>query len=930
MKSTSLLLLTVLLFWAPCGGLADMLTLDAQGVTINAGAIGEYSIPAPIYISDDGQEHKPTSTLRDGELSVIYDDGFAISIRMSGNSEIKYEMIRMPERAASLKFITYIPINLNNAGKYSLGAMQGEFPGKHAGQFLAHGEADRLEIIHALGDGIRITTPSAYQQLQDNRTWNWNIFAWIYRYDFKRYPGQDSFVFRVEVIKPAQGSLHRDFLVDRYGQSTLKEWPGKITDDSQLQADVAAQAEALGSYEGPELDAFGGLAGSRELYGLNASGFFYVTTVENDRHVLVTPEGNLFFQLGVCGVVNTDDFTAVKGREKIYEWLPSSDNEKWKSAWRGNSPSWGVFSFQIVNWIRKYGKPYSFDEWSVQAIKRLRAWGFNSLGAFGPYTVAMREEGFPTVAFLPDGKKQGAIMLPEKIGAAEIADPFAPGFEAAIDEAYQKHIAPRANDPLVIGYFLGNEQHLENIPKHVVRYQASQSPAKARLMQLLQEEYVDIESFNAAWLPAKSFESFAEAAEFPLIIRSDAAAADMRAFLQLYLDAYYGSIRKIFKKHDPNHLLIGSRWTPHTANNRDVVSIAGKYLDVISVNYYTYQIEEGFFEKIYEWGQRPLLLSEWYFSATDHGLGAAKEVNDQAERGMAYRNYVEQAAATGVVVGSQWFIYTDQAITGRFFEGFNGEGNNTGLVDVTDRPYEPLVTAAALTHARIYEVLLGHEEAYAFDDPRFSGKGREATKYVAIPRSLEELTFELTTTGWPGRPAEPIGSSSIVLGTMEPGLSGAFRLCWDEGFLHLIIQVSDPTPALNHKPAAYAWAADCIELFIGSRNPDQEGSPLYSDRHILISASENPEIYIVDHPESSEGCRAILAKDVSGDGYMLRVELPWSALGITPNAGMEMLFDLAIDNSGDGETRTHQLVWNGTDKNSGDRGVWGRARLSNN
>ncbi|MFA6287725.1 MAG: hypothetical protein WC661_10110 [Opitutaceae bacterium] len=45
---------------------------------------------------------------------------------------------------------------------------------------------------------------------------------------------------------------------------------------------------------------------------------------------------------------------------------------------------------------------------------------------------------------------------------------------------------------------------------------------------------------------------------------------------------------------------------------------------------------------------------------------------------------------------------------------------------------------------------------------------------------------------------------------------------------------------------------------------------------------------------------------------------------------MELLFDVVIDNSDDGDFRLQQLVWSGTGKNSGDRGAWGRARLVEN
>ncbi|HSI08409.1 MAG TPA: sugar-binding protein [Rariglobus sp.] len=724
----------------------------------------------------------------------------------------------------------------------------------------------------------------------------------------------------------------RKFLVDRYGQSARKDYPGKVASDDELKADIEKQKSALGTYAGPALDRFGGLAGSGEKLGLKKTGFFHTALIGPDRHILVTPEGNAFFQLSVCGIANTDDYTTVKGREKTYEWLPDPKDPAWRTAWRDQRPDWGIFSFQIANWIRKYGKPYSYEEWTGQAVGRLRAWGFNSDGAFSNYSRTMSELNFPTVAFLPSGGDEGVKSLPDKVGVSRVMDPFAPGAEAALDRAYARSVADRAGDPLLIGYFLGNEQHFEILPKLIVGYKASAVPAKAKLVEVLRERHGgDIARFNAAWEPVKPFASFDELGEATLFIRTDAAATDMRAFHQLYLESYYGMIRRVFKKHDPNHLLIGSRWTPNTANHEDTVRIGGKYLDVISINYYTYGIEKDFLKKVYDWsGGRPMLFSEWYFSSTEHGLGGGKEVKDQAERGLAYRNYIEQAAATGFVVGSQWFLYSDQSITGRFFEGFNGEGNNTGFVDVTDRPYAPLVNAARATHARIYDVLLGKEKPFVYDDARFSGQGVGGAKIVSIPPAPPTLRFDGSTSGWPGRPAEPIGADRVMIGNPDPKLGGAFRLAWDERGLRFLIQVKDPTPAKNNKPPASYWLGDGIELFIGSKNLVDGGALQFSDRQILIGAGDKPGVSVVDHPEAGAACRVLVVKEVSGDGYTLQVELPWSVLGFTPKAGMEFLFDVAIDNSADGETRLQQLVWNGTGKNSGDRGAWGRARLVEN
>jgi len=64
-----------------------------------------------------------------------------------------------------------------------------------------------------------------------------------------------------------------------------------------------------------------------------------------------------------------------------------------------------------------------------------------------------------------------------------------------------------------------------------------------------------------------------------------------------------------------------------------------------------------------------------------------------------------------------------------------------------------------------------------------------------------------------------------------------------------------------------------------------------------------------------------------GKSYTLEAAIPWAALGIKPQVGQELLFDLAINDSSDGKIRRAQLMWNGTAKNSGDRTHWGLAKL---
>ena len=47
----------------------------------------------------------------------------------------------------------------------------------------------------------------------------------------------------------------------------------------------------------------------------------------------------------------------------------------------------------------------------------------------------------------------------------------------------------------------------------------------------------------------------------------------------------------------------------------------------------------------------------------------------------------------------------------------------------------------------------------------------------------------------------------------------------------------------------------------------------------------------------------------AGDGYTLEVAIPWNLVGVAPKEGLELLFDLAVDDSSDGTTRNCQLMY---------------------
>ena len=85
-----------------------------------------------------------------------------------------------------------------------------------------------------------------------------------------------------------------------------------------------------------------------------------------------------------------------------------------------------------------------------------------------------------------------------------------------------------------------------------------------------------------------------------------------------------------------------------------------------------------------------------------------------------------------------------------------------------------------------------------------------------------------------------------------------------------------------------------------------------------------PGFSVANAPKQHD-CRVHVSANVDGKGYTLEAAIPFEALGFKPAEGTEIRFDLAVDDSENGKRRLRQLMWNGTDRNSGDRTNWGRA-----
>jgi hypothetical protein len=173
-------------------------------------------------------------------------------------------------------------------------------------------------------------------------------------------------------------------------------------------------------------------------------------------------------------------------------------------------------------------------------------------------------------------------------------------------------------------------------------------------------------------------------------------------------ERYFQTLSQATKKVDPNHLNLGMRW----AGTPPTWAAAGmKSFDVFSMNCYRQKVPADVTRKIHNLLKMPVIVGEWHFGALDVGLPSSGigHLKNQADRAKAYRIYFEDAAANPNCVGAHWFTLYDQSVLGRF----DGENYNIGFLDVCNRPYEELGSAAIASHERMYEVASGRLKPFS-------------------------------------------------------------------------------------------------------------------------------------------------------------------------------------------------------------------------
>jgi hypothetical protein len=477
----------------------------------------------------------------------------------------------------------------------------------------------------------------------------------------------------LSVEDPGDQYLGEKPVVDEFGQWNLGEWEGKVHSIDQLKKEweteekevVTTKSRTIRDISTGDLinrtvtinlynySKYGGYLNAK----VNATGFFRTEKIDG-RWWFVDPEGYLFLSHGVDCVSpgGGGNIRDLDKRNGFYKELPPENISQNQERRGGNS-------FGTWNLFRRYGDDYP-EKSRDMIIKRMDKWGLNTIANWSsPEVMNMNRKAF-MFQLRGVGIEGGLMGLP---------DVYTGDFSSKVDAACKASVEQYKDNPWLIGYFTGNE------PSWLEQEQ--------RLCDMILE---------GADKPIKT--------ELKKWLAKGDTPENRKQFIFKTFRIFLETVDNAITKYDPNHLNLGIRFGNVMHIDREVLEICKDVFDVFSFNCYDLYPKKEMMDRAMEMTGLPMIIGEYHFGTVDRGMAQSLwQVNSQEERGVAYRYYTERAYQHPGLIGTAYFQWCDQDLTGRR----DGENYNCGLVDVTDRPYQHQVEAMMETAKRLFDI---HQE----------------------------------------------------------------------------------------------------------------------------------------------------------------------------------------------------------------------------
>lgn len=458
-------------------------------------------------------------------------------------------------------------------------------------------------------------------------------------------------LFSCETSKKSQTSNQKQ----KYVTVEAKVWvfPNDRTpNDDYYQPFKTRTVELLAGYKPPKhlqkLSKYGGWLKFR----MEATGFFHVKKI-GERWWGIDPEGYPYFNIALSSI---NMGRSNRNKQAIKEKFGTKEN------------------------------------WIKETIQLLHENGFNCAGSWSD-TEAILEANKTLVMpiaycinwnFMSSYGKQrgGTFTQPGHTGYPNNAIfVFDPDFEIFCDQ-HARQLMKTKDDPNLFGHFSDNE--LPFIIKSLDNYLAlpDKEPGHTAAQNWMKEKGITSEQITDEY---------------------------RQEFMSLVGEKYFSIVSKAIKKYDPNHMYIGARFYSNEMHQPAFMKTAGKYLDVVSNNYYGKWTPDNNHMKNWEaWTGKPFIITEYYTKGEDSGMsntsGAGWTVKTQKDRGLFYQNYNLALLESKNCVGWHYFKYQDNDPTATGVDPSNTDSNK-GVVNNYYEVWTPMMELMNEMNNQVYNLI---------------------------------------------------------------------------------------------------------------------------------------------------------------------------------------------------------------------------------
>jgi len=180
-----------------------------------------------------------------------------------------------------------------------------------------------------------------------------------------------------------------------------------------------------------------------------------------------------------------------------------------------------------------------------------------------------------------------------------------------------------------------------------------------------------------------------------------------KEFIGHVAECYYKGVREAVDLADKKLMYVGTRLHGSPKYQQSVVEAAGRYCDIVSINYYSrWDVELDSKVKDWNtWAQRPFMVTEFYTKSNDgndlpNTSGAGWMVKTKEDRAYAYQHFTLGLLEAKNCVGWTWFKYQDD-------DGSDNDNcpANKGLYDVNYVQYPTLAKFMKEVNFNVYDLI---------------------------------------------------------------------------------------------------------------------------------------------------------------------------------------------------------------------------------